>query len=71
MLLAQTAFTPVGKPEVDPIPVAPVVVWVIATSGVFIHRVGAELALLAVFAGVKIIVPVDVVVPQPPVKVTV
>ena len=71
MLLAQAAVTPAGKPVAVPIPVAPVVVCVIAVNAVVIQSVGVEDAALTVFAGVTVIVPVAVTVPQPPVKVTV
>jgi len=67
VLVAQAAVTPVGKPVAVPIPVAPVVVWVIAVSAELIHSVGVLDAALAVLAGVTIIVPVAFTVPQPPV----
>ena len=71
VLLAQAAVTPAGKPVALPIPVAPVVVCVMAVKAVLIHKVGVEDAALTVFAGVTVIIPVAVTVPQPPVKVTV
>jgi hypothetical protein len=49
-------------------PVAPVVVCVIAVRAVLIHRVGVVEAAPAVFAGVTVIAPVAVAVPQPPVR---
>ena len=69
----QVAVTPAGKPVAVPIPVAPVVVCVIAVSAVFTHRVGAEEAAETVFVdkafeAVTVIVPVALTVPQPPVK---
>ena len=67
VLLAQAAVTPVGKPVAAPIPVAPVVVCVIAVSAVLIHTVGVLDATLTVLAGVTVIVPVAFTVPQPPV----
>ena len=67
----QVAFTPAGNPVYAPIPVAPVVVWVIFVKGVLIHKVGVLDAALAVFAAVTIIVPVVVAGGQPPVVVTV
>ena len=67
VLVAQAAVTPVGKPVVVPIPVAPVVVCVIAVSAVLIHTVGVLDATLTVLAGVTVIVPVALTVPQPPV----
>ena len=67
VLLAQAAVTPVGKPVAVPIPVAPVVVCVIAVSAVLLHKVGVLDAALTVLAGVTVIVPVAFTVPQPPV----
>ena len=67
VLLAHAAVTPVGKPVAAPIPVAPVVVCVIAVSAVLIHNVGVLDAVLAVLAGVTVIIPVAFTVPQPPV----
>ena len=67
VLLAQAAVTPVGKPVAVPIPVAPVVVCVIAVSAVLIHNVGVLDGALTVLAGVTVIVPVAFTVPQPPV----
>jgi len=66
VLVAQAAVTPVGKPVAVPIPVAPVVVCVIAVSAVLIHKVGVLDAALTVLAGVTVIVPVALTVPQPP-----
>ena len=68
VLLAHAAVTPVGKPVAVPIPVAPVVVCVIAVSAVLIHNVGVLEAALTVLAGVTVIVPVAFTVPQPPDK---
>ena len=68
VLIAHAAVTPVGKPVAVPIPVAPVVVWVIAVSAVLIHTVGVLDAALTVLAGVTVIVPVAFTVPQPPDK---
>ena len=56
VLLAQAALTPVGKPVAVPIPVAPVVVCVIAVNAVLIHKVGEEDAAPAVLIGVTFIV---------------
>ena len=67
VLVAHVAVTPVGKPVATPIPVAPVVVWVIAVSAVLLHKVGVLDAALTVLAGVTVIVPVALTVPQPPV----
>jgi len=72
MVLADhAALTPAGNPVGVPIPVAPVVVCVIAVRAVLIQSVGVEDAALTVLLGVTVIVPVAVTVPQPPVKVTV
>ena len=68
VLLAQAAVTPEGKPIDVPMPVAPVVVWVMFVSAVFIHRVGLELATPAVLSGVTVIVPVAFTLPQPPIN---
>ena len=62
------ADTPVGKPVAAPIPVAPVVVCVIAVIAVLIHT-GKELeAVDTVLFGSTIIVPVAFTVLQPPVN---
>ena len=65
---AQVAITPVGKPVATPIPLAPVVAWVIGVRAVLIQRVGVEEATPAVISGVTVIVPVAFTVPQPPVS---
>ena len=65
---AQVAFTPAGNPVGVPIPVAPVVVWVMAVMAVFTHSVGEEEAAVTVISGVTVIVPVALIFPQPPVK---
>jgi len=65
---AHAAVTPAGKAVADPIPVAPVVVWVMAVKGVLIHKVGLELAALTLLFADTIMVPVALTVPQPPVK---
>ena len=64
--LAHAAVTPVGKFVAAPIPVAPVVVWVIAVSGVLIHNVGVEEAGVTVLVVITVIVPVALTVPHPP-----
>ncbi len=51
-----------------PIPVAPEVVCVIAVSAVPIQSVGVDEAAPAVLAGVTVMVPVALTVPQPPVR---
>ena len=73
-LEAKAPVTPEGNP-VTVAPVAPVVVYVIFVIPVLIHTVwpfvpDAELKEM-VLSGVTVMVPVAVIVPQPPVKVTV
>jgi len=68
VLAAQLAVTPAGKLVGVPIPVAPVVVCVIAVSAVLIHSVGVSDATDAVLAGVTVIVPVALILPQPPIN---
>ena len=65
---AKAAVTPVGKPVAVPIPVAPVVAWVIVVNAVLIHKVGVDEAAPTVLFGVTTIVPVAVTLLQPPVK---
>ena len=65
---AHAAVTPAGRPVATPIPVAPVVVWVIAVRAVLIHKVGEDEAALTVLFGVTVIVPVALTIPQPPVS---
>ena len=65
---AQAAVTPAGNPVVVPIPVAPVVLCVIAVNAVLIHKVGVDDAAPAVLFGVTIMVPVAFTAPQPPVN---
>ena len=64
----QLAVTPMGKPVAVPMPVAPAVLWVMLGNTVLMHRVGVEEAVPAVLAGVTVIVPVALTLPQPPVK---
>ena len=71
---AQLPVTPAGNP-VNVAPVAPVVLYVIFVIGVLIHIVcevvdPADVSDI-VLSGVTVIVPVAVMLPQPPVKVTV
>jgi len=68
VLVDQTAVTPAGKPVAVPIPVAPVVVLVMLVNAVLIHKVGVLDAVPAVFAAVTVIVPVALILPQPPVN---
>ena len=62
------ALTPPGKPVAAPMPVAPVVVCVILVSAVLTQTVGVDEAAPTVLAGVTVIVPVALTVPQPPVR---
>ena len=64
--VAHRADTPAGSPVAVPIPDAPVVVWVIFVNAELIHSVGAEEAVLTVFAGVTVIVPVALISAQAP-----
>ena len=65
---AQVAFTPVGKPEAVPIPVAPVVLWVIfGVKAVLIHKV-VVIPGVTVFNGDTVIVPIALTLPHPPVN---
>jgi hypothetical protein len=48
MFAAHAAVTPAGNPVAAPMPVAPVVVCVIAVSGVLIQSVGVDEAALTV-----------------------
>jgi hypothetical protein len=68
VLAAQAAVTPDGNPVAVPIPVAPVVICVIGVRAVLIHKVGVDEAVPIVLAGVTVIVPVALTVPQPPVN---
>ena len=60
VLLAHAAVTPVGKPVTVPMPVAPVVAWVIAVKAVLIHKVGVDEAVPTVLFGLTVIVNVVV-----------
>jgi hypothetical protein len=68
ILLAQLAVTPGGKPFAIPIPCVPVVECVIAVNALLIHKVGVAEAALAVLFGFTVMVPVAVILPQPPVS---
>ena len=64
----QDALIPDGKPVAEPIPVAPVVAWVISVNAVLIHNVGVLDATPAVLSAVTVIVPVAFTLPHPPVN---
>ena len=68
VLIAHAAVTPAGKPAAVPMPVAPVVVWVIAVNAVLTHNVGVEEAAVTVLFALTVIVPVALTVPHPPVN---
>ena len=63
---AQLAVTPAGRPDGVPMPVAPVVAWLLVMV-VPIHIV-VLVTVAAVLFGVTIMVPVALTVPQPPVN---
>ena len=65
-LAFHAAVTPFGKPEALPMPVAPVVVWLIAVRTVLIHKVGVVVGAVTVLFGFTVIIPVALTVPQPP-----
>ena len=67
-LAAHAALTPAGKPVAAPMPVAPVVVWVMLVNAVLMHNVGVEDAAPTVLLADTVIVPVALTVPQPPVN---
>lgn len=60
------AVTPDGSPEGAPIPVAPVVLWVMFVNGVLRQSIGDADAELTVLSSVTIIVPVTSAEPHPP-----
>lgn len=68
VLLAHAADTPAGSPVGVPMPVAPLVVCVMAVKGVLMHRVGVEDAVPAVLLSTTVMVPVAVALPHPPVS---
>ena len=63
---AHAAITPAGNPVAVPIPVAPVVAWVILVKAVLIHKLGLELAAPTVLSVDTFMVPVAFTLPQPP-----
>ena len=65
---AQVAFNPDGNPVTEPIPVAPVVAWVIFVSTELTHCKSVEEAALAELTNITVILPVAFTLPQPPVK---
>ena len=65
---AHNALTPDGRPVAAPMPVAPVVVWVMLVNAVLMHNVGVEEAGPTVLFANTVIVPVALTAPQPPVN---
>ena len=66
---AQEAVTPAGRPVAVPIPVAPVVVWVMVVSEVLIHRVEAEVEADTVCGALRITFWVEVSESRPSLKI--
>ena len=64
MFDAQAAVTPAGNPVAVPIPVAPVVLCVIAVNAVLIHKVGVEDAAPAAVAHSAIAKSPNAVMPE-------
>ena len=62
------AVTPDGRPVDVPIPVAPVVVWVIGVNAVLTHNAGVLDADVTVLFAITLILPVANTVLQPPVN---
>ena len=71
VLPAHAAVTPAGSPLDAPIPVAPVVVWVMFVISVLIHRFGEDEAAETVLLGLTVIVPVAVIEVHAPTGITV
>ena len=65
---AQLAVTPAGSPEAVPMPVAPVVAWVMLVRAVLMHKVGEADAAPAVLNASTVMAPVASTSPQPPVS---
>ena len=65
---AHVAVTPAGRPVAVPMPVAPVVVCVMAVRAVLRHKVGVAEAEEAVLMAFTVMVPVASTLPQPPVS---
>ena len=66
---AKEAVTPAGKPVAEPMPVAPVVVWVmLGEIAVLMQLVVVVVPAVAVLFGLTTIVPVALTLPQPPVN---
>ena len=59
------AVTPAGNPDATPIPVPPVVVWVMFVSAVLIHSVGVEEGAVAVLFGITVTEILDVLLTHP------
>ena len=68
VLPENAAVTPAGKPDGVPMPVAPVVVWVMLVSAVLMQSVGVADAAVTVLLGVTVMLPVALADPHPPVS---
>ena len=68
VLLAHEAVTPEGKPLMEPIPVAPVVVCVMLGDKAVLIHVVRSVIVLKLLVAFTIILPVALTVPQPPVN---
>ena len=62
------ALTPCGKPVAVPMPMAPVLAWVMSVIIVPTHKIGVEEAGPTVFIGATVMLPVAFTLPQPPVS---
>ena len=69
VLDAQEAVTPAGRPVAVPIPVAPVVVWVMVVSEVLIHSVEAEAEVDTVCGALSITFWIEVSERRPSLKI--
>ncbi len=65
---AQSAVMPAGKPVGVPIPVAPMVVWVISGDKTALIHEFVVVPSVTVLFGVTVIVPVALTLPHPPVN---
>ena len=68
VLAAHAAVTPAGSPVAAPIPIAPVVRWVMFVRRVLIQSVGVDEGTDTVLFAVTVIVPLALTLPQPPVN---
>ena len=68
VLAVKEAVTPVGNPIAVPIPVTSVVVWVMSGITVFTHNTGDIEAEETVLLGRTVMVPIALIISQPPVN---